>query len=278
MKETSPFTRASTLVAMHKVVMILNEVCRTAGDLSLVGYAFLLSSSRNGEGVAAKKLRGEFDFYLGDSSSIVQGLIHQELAMLVRDPADRRGLAVRVTEKGATRLSLIDEAMGLTLLNASGENTQESLESLIYYCRNVLFSAEEEPWVDTLIPEGFIVLLCHYQEALVEASARIGLSSIQSVILLLLDISLREITFSDIILNLSVQESILLPQLEFLENRGLLTKESKDVFTLSKEGISRIDIFSQEIDRLLLGFVQSFQEGTQDFFGELFDYCEYLFR
>lgn len=278
MREPSPFTRASTLVAMYKASMLLNETSRAVGDLGLIEYSFLLRASRSERGVSVKELKEEFSFYLGDAALLVQGLICRELATLVRNPADRRGLALRVSEKGIIRLTLMDETMVLALLDASQNSTRESIESLVEYCRSTLLSPGENPQVDTMIPEGFMVLLCRYQEALTRASARVGLSSVQSVILMLADLSFKEITSFDVMNKLELSESVLLPQFEFLEDRRLLVKEREDALELSKEGLARIDSFSQEIDTLLLEFMHDYQEGKEVFFGELFDYCEYLFR
>lgn len=278
MKKPPPCTRASTLVAMYKATSLLNETSRVVGDLSLIEYSFLVRASRSERGVSVKELKEEFSFYLGDATLLTQGLVYRELATLVRNPADRRGLALRVNEKGIMRLTLMDETMVLALLDASESSTQESIESLVEYCQNTLLSSSEKPQVDTLMPGEFMVLLCRYQEALTAASARVGLSSVQSAILMLVDISLKEMTPLDVMNRLTLSESVLLPQFEFLEDRRLLVKEREDALELSKEGLARIDSLSREMSTFLLEFMYDYQKGKEPFFDELFDYCEYLFR
>ena len=278
MQESSPLTSVSTLVAMHRAHIILSEVCYAVGDLNLDEYSLLLCASQNEQGTSAKRLKEDFSFYLGDAAFLSQSVVQKELAVFVRNVSDRRGRALRITRKGITRLTLVDEAMVLSLMNASETITQASIEYLIDYCRYTVFPSDLKSYVDTIIPYEFALMVCRYRAALIRSSACVGLSSLHAVILLLVDVSSRATSVFELVQWLRIPEPLLLPQLEFLEERRLLEETVTGAFELGEEGISRIDAFVKKSNDSVQEFVRDYTEDERDRFGELCRYCDYLFQ
>ncbi|NTU89818.1 MAG: hypothetical protein HGA54_07970 [Actinobacteria bacterium] len=258
--------------------ILLNEVCYAVGDLNLVEYSFLLRASRNEQGVSVKELKEEFSFYIGDAAHLSKSLVQKELAVLVRDTADRRGLALRTTRKGITRLTLLDETMVLSLMSANETITQESIEYLIDHCCQSAFLSAEKSYIDTLIPCEFTSLICRYQTALIRSSASVGLSSLHAVLLLLVDASPRAVMISYLVRKLRLPESILLPQLTFLEERRLLEDNGSGDFELGEEAMMRIGTFTEKSAHMVQELVQDRLAGEQNQLDELCRYCDYLFQ
>lgn len=273
MERSSPVASASTLVAMHRAYALLNDASYSAGDLNLTEYAFLLRASLGEQGVSMKELTREFSFVVSDAMALSRGIVQKELATLVRDPADRRCPALRVTGKGIVRLTLMDETMAVSLLESNDAITRELIEHLATY-----FPVLETPQVDTFVPAGFVLLLCRYRAALVHASTCVGLSTLHAVILLLADLSERGLSPDTVLRHLRIAESSLLLQLEYLEERRLLTENEDGALELTEEGIARVDSFMRKSGSVLHELVQSYPEEERVDLDELCKYCTYVFR
>lgn len=278
MSKSSAVTSGSAVLAAHKVHTLLNRVSYAAGDLTLVEHSFLLGASRNEHGTSMKELTQEYSFVVGDPTFLAKNLIEQELAILVRNSADRRGLALKVTAKGITRLTLIDETMTMALIDANALVTQESIEYLAECCQHISTPSEAATHVETLLPAEFVLLVCRYRSALVRSSASVGLSTLQAIILLFLDASSRAVSSETLRHALDIPEAVVLRHIEYLEERNLLEATGDDAFILGEEGILRIDEFMQRSASALECLIQHRSGEELNRFYELCEYCEYVFR
>lgn len=267
-------------VVFQRLYSVLNSSANSMGDLGLFAYACLVDIAEFTEGISRTQIEGDFS-NCKEPMTCVSELEDKELVERVRNSRDRRAFAIRVTAKGHARIALLDEALSIALIDASGKLTEETFNHLEDLLAILSRDGREQRKVNTLLSGRLLAAICNYHAITVRESSLLGMPSVQMAVLIMLQEPDVVLTAERMAHRLSLSPSAMMLQLENLCDRGAVKAENLNgPYTLLEDGYRKIEWFSKHFDSLTRRFFSKTEDvdtTRSDAWEELLEFVVYLF-
>ena len=275
MLDDSILTHESTVTFIQRIYQMMDRTSRSIGDVAFAEQALLVNAAESDGGFSLRLFQTK-PAQSANSSISIDALLEKELAVRVRNRNDRRGYAIKATDKGRNRIALVDRAIALTLIDTERRLTEDLYEELVMRARTFSDAVNPRHRVTTFLPGALAGYLSAYQFAVERESAYAGLTSLQVSILCCLSGQTERCSAGHIAActGLSVEMAEL--NLEHLLDRQAV-RNTNGLWELRDDGRQRLSTFMERVKVRVEDIVGSFDDEQFSHAEQLAELSSYLF-
>ncbi len=262
------------VVVFYRLFVLLDSVCRMAGDMGLASCAVLADVAARGEGRSIKYLK---QVYRPCDAAVdfQRQLTERELAVVVRYPGDRRALALRVTPKGSERADLVDHALGEGLVEAYPGLSEENFDRLVALSYGYARALDPSYTALGLFPASTLraAAVTGYRTA--TTAGRFGMTALQAAMLCGVCECRLGLTTRPRAAWAEANERLIEAQMDVLRERGLI--EEGETARCTELGSQRVADFTQRLSESFAAGWEAMPARVRGALGKLLQYALYLF-
>lgn len=269
------FSKLQMVPLMQKLYVAMDAVCQSTGDISLGEYALLASVAEVDSGFPLKEIRVDFERF-DNPNYYVELLENKELITRIRNRADLRGYALKVSPKGRARISLLDESIASALISAHETWTEDEFELFISKAHALAHITYPTRRTSTIFPAVFISLVHKYHQLILRIAAYYGMTSLQIALLSTAKEESLSIALSSDLHTPLAADSIVEIQLHDLMSKDIILQD--EIIELTEKGQKRLDEFAKHLSHHANNLFAHFPLESESALEELGEYCIYLFE
>ena len=268
------FFEKRLLVLLFRLYCALDFASKAVCDLELDAAGILAACNICGKAGLPVKEVTCIKSSMTSGAAQIEELINRELVVRFRHEKDRRALAIITTDKGRERLEMLDRILSIATIWLGSNISEASFQQLVDKM-HAFDAALKERHCKTFIPPSMILFLSESRKCLIDTSARYGITSLQAIILLMLNSNGTANSFNDIVQKLSVPPETIQFQIEVLATHGFLLDEG-DLF-ITETGKTRQNMLLRQYSSLQQELLSSYPAQSFKPLRELIDTLLYLF-